>query len=76
MGVLQQRHRMKQEVIRYRVTVAYQNKIFLNEFKVGVDGGKNTSQQRGSLPILQVPIRLTNVWYGRPDRIMHPLQSK
>ena len=38
-------------------------------------GGKNPSQQRGSLPILQVLIRLTNVWYGRPDRSMDPLPS-
>ena len=40
------------------------------------DGGKNPSQQRGSLPILQVPIRLTNVWYGRPDGVMDPLTSR
>ena len=42
----------------------------------GVDGGKNPSQQRGSLPIPQVPIRLTNVWYGRPDEVMDPLPSR
>ena len=42
----------------------------------GVDGGKNTSQKRGSLPISQVPIRLMNFWYGRPDRIMDPLPSR
>ena len=41
----------------------------------GVDKGKNPSQQKGSLPVLQFPIRLTNVWYGRPDRIMDPLPS-
>ena len=41
-----------------------------------VDGGKNPSQQRGSLPVPQVPIRLTNVWYGRPDGIMDPLPSR
>ena len=41
----------------------------------GVDGGKNPSQQRGSLPVPQVPIRLTNVWYGRPDEIMDALKS-
>ena len=41
-----------------------------------VDGGKNPSQQKGSLPIPQVPIRLTNVWYGRPDGIMDPLPSR
>ena len=41
-----------------------------------VDGGKNPLQQRGSLLILQVPIRLTNVWYGRSDRIMDPLPSR
>ena len=40
-----------------------------------VDGGKNPSQQRGSLPVPQVPIRLTNVWYGRPDGIMDLLPS-
>jgi hypothetical protein len=39
----------------------------------GVDGGKNTSQQRGSLSIPQVPIRLMNIWYGRPDGVMEPL---
>ena len=38
-----------------------------------VDESKNLSQQRGSLPILQVPIRLMNVWYGRPDGVMDPL---
>ena len=41
-----------------------------------VDGGKHPSQQRGSLPIPQVPIRLMNVWYGRLDGIMDPLLSK
>ena len=41
-----------------------------------VDGGKNPLQQRGSLPVPQVPIRLTNVWYGRPDGIMDPLPSR
>ena len=39
----------------------------------GVDGGKNPSQQRETLPIPQVPIRLTNVWCGRLDGIMDPL---
>ena len=38
-----------------------------------VDGGRNPSQQRGSLPIPQVPIRIMNVWCGRLDRIMDPL---
>ena len=41
-----------------------------------VDKGKNTSQQRDTLPIPQVPIRLTNVWYSRLDGIMDPLPSK
>ena len=41
-----------------------------------VDGGKNPSQQRGSLPIPQVPIRLTNVWYGRNDAVMDLLPSR
>ena len=41
-----------------------------------VDGGKNPLQQRGSLPIPQVPIRLTNIWYGRPDRVMDSLPSR
>jgi hypothetical protein len=41
-----------------------------------VDRGKNPSQQRGSLPVPQVPIRLTNVWYGRPNGIMDPLPSR
>ena len=38
-----------------------------------VDGGKNPSQQRETLPIPQVPIRLTNVWCGRLDGIMDSL---
>ena len=38
--------------------------------------GKIPLQQRGSLPILQVPIGLTNIWYGRIDGIMHLLASK
>lgn len=41
-----------------------------------VDGGKNPSQQRGSLLVPQDPIRRTNVWYGRPDGIMDLLPSK
>ena len=41
-----------------------------------VDGGKNPSQERETLPIPQVPIRLTNVWYGRLDGIMDTLPSK
>ena len=41
-----------------------------------VDGGKNPSQQRETLPIPQVPNRLMNVWYGRLDGIMDPLLSK
>ena len=41
-----------------------------------VDGGKNTLKQRETLPILHVPIRLTNVWYGRRDGIMDPLPFK
>ena len=32
--------------------------------------------KEGSLPVLQVPIRLTNIWYGRLDGIMDPLPSK
>ena len=40
------------------------------------DGGKNPLQQRETLPISQVPIRLTNIWYGRLDGIMDPLLSK
>jgi hypothetical protein len=38
-----------------------------------VDEGKNPSQQRETHPIPQVPIRLTNIWYGRLDKIMDPL---
>ena len=38
-----------------------------------VDGEKNPSQQGGSLPVPQIPIRLMNVWYGRPDGVMDPL---
>ena len=38
-----------------------------------IDGGKNCSQQRGSLPAPQVPIRLTNFWYGRINGVMDPL---
>ena len=41
-----------------------------------VDGGKKPSQQRETLPVLQAPSRLTNVWYGRLDKIMDPLPSK
>ena len=42
----------------------------------GVDEGKHPLQQREKLTILQVPIRLMNVWYGRLDGIMGPLPSK
>ena len=38
-----------------------------------VDGGKNPLQQRETLPILQVPIRLTNVWCGKLDEVIDPL---
>ena len=38
-----------------------------------VDWGKNPSQQRETLPVLQVPIRLMNIWCGRLDGIMDPL---
>jgi len=38
-----------------------------------VDGGKNPSQQRETLPVPQVPIRLTNVWNGRLDGVMDSL---
>ena len=38
-----------------------------------VDGGKNTSKQREKLPIPKVPIRPTNVWYGKLNGIMDPL---
>ena len=48
----------------------------IDQQKHCADGGKNPSQQRGSLPVPQVPIRLTNVWYGRPDGIMDPLPSR
>ena len=41
-----------------------------------VNGGKNPSQQRGLLLILQVPIKLMNVWYGKPDGIMDSLPSR
>ena len=41
-----------------------------------IDEGKNPSQQREILPILQVPIRLTNVWCGGINKIMDPLPSK
>ena len=40
-----------------------------------VDGGKNPSKQKGSLPIPQVPIRLKNVWCGSPNGVMDPLRS-
>ena len=39
-------------------------------FDIHVDRGENTSQQRGTLLVLQVPIRLTNVWCGKLDEIM------
>ena len=42
---------------------------------VGVDGRKNPSQQRETLPIPQVPIRLMNIWCGRLDGIMDLLLS-
>lgn len=48
----------------------------LDTYLGSVDKGKNLSQQRGSLLVSQVPIRLTNVWYGRPGGIMDPLPSK
>ena len=35
-----------------------------------VDKGKNPSQQKGSLLVPQVLIRLMNIWYGRTDKIM------
>ena len=37
------------------------------------DGGKCPSQQIGALPIPQIPIRLTNIWYRRLNEIMDPL---
>ena len=43
------------------------NKSLVRIIKKFVDGGKNPLQQRGSLPIPQVPIRLMNVWYDRLD---------
>ena len=46
-----------------------------NQHNSGVDRVKNPSQQRDTLPI-QVPIRLTNIWYGRLDGIMDLLASK
>jgi hypothetical protein len=51
-------------------------KIEKEKVKDTVDGDKKPLQQRGSFPIPQVPIRLTNVWYGRPDGIMDPLPSR
>ena len=41
-----------------------------------IDGGKNPSQQRETLPIPQVPIRLMSIWYGKLDGIMDSLPSK
>ena len=41
-----------------------------------VDGGKIPLQQRETLLVLQVPIRLKNVWYGRLDAIIDPFPSK
>ena len=38
-----------------------------------VEGGKNPSKQRETLPVLQVPIRLTNIWTGKLNGIMDPL---
>ena len=43
------------------------------KYEKGVVEGKNPSQQRGSLPIPQVPIRLMNVCCGRPNEIMAQL---
>ena len=48
----------------------------IKESREPLDGGKNPLQQRGSLPVPQVPIRLMNVWYGRPDGILDPLPSR
>ena len=36
-------------------------------------GGKNPSQQRETLPVPQVPIRLTTIWNGKLDEVMDPL---
>ena len=41
--------------------------------KEGVDSGKIPCNKGGPLPIPQDPIRLTNVWCDRIDRIMDPL---
>ena len=41
-----------------------------------VDGGKNPRKKRETLPFPQVPIRLTNIWYGKIDGIMDSLPSK
>ena len=49
---------------------------FMDECFYGVDRGKNPSQQRETMPVLQVPIRLMNVWYGSLDGIMDMLPSK
>ena len=45
-------------------------------FHQPVDRGKNPLQQRETLLILQVPMRLTNVWYGMLKGIMDLLPSK
>ena len=54
----------------------FSKKILSVESILSVDRGKNLLQQRETLPVPQVPIRLTNVWYGRLDGIMDPLPSK
>ena len=59
-----------------REPLRYGNTIKYSLWEEPVDGGKNPLQQKGSLPISQVPIRLTNTWYGRPDEIMESLPSR
>ena len=41
------------------------NRLAGSEAMLGVDGVQIPSQQRETLYVPQVPIRLTNIWYGR-----------
>ena len=51
--------------------------IFIDYFNRGMlTGVKIPRNKGGSLPVLQVPIRLMNVWYGKPNGIMDPLPSR
>ena len=72
----QQCHVSAQKVLMATIWTSSELRLYQSWCLGGVDGVKNPSQQRRSLLVLQVPIRLTNVWYGRLDGIMDPLPSR